>query len=87
MVPKAVLAWRVTSVSPGGRLRVVVIRKPGNCRDEVRRKSTWDSRLVTIRMIDSFEISVCSFTDSMTHWPNADPHFGLIKYGVTCRRV
>ena len=87
LFPMAALAWRVISVSPGGRFSVVVIKKPGNCRDEVRRKSSWDSKLVTIRIIDSFVISVCNFTDSTTHWPKAEPHFGLIKYGVTWRKV
>ena len=57
----------VKSVSPGGKLRVAVIMKPGNWREVVERRSECDSRLVIIRIILSLVISVCNLTDSTIH--------------------
>ena len=72
--PTAAWAWRVTSVSPGGRLRVAVIINPGNRRDVVSLRSTLDSKLVTMWMMDSFVISVCNLTDSTIQLPKAVAH-------------
>ena len=74
VTPKAACAWIVKSVSPGGKLRVADIMNPGNWRDVTERSSAWDSKLVMIRMMLSFVISVCNLTDSTIHWPKAAEH-------------
>ena len=79
VTPTAACAWTVKSVSPGGKLRVAVMRKPGNWRDVVTRRSECDSREVIIRIILSFVISVCNLTDSTIHCPKAWEHLALIK--------
>ena len=79
VAPKAARAWIVKLVSPGGKLRVADIMNPGNWRDVTERSSVWDSKLVMIRIMLSFVISVCNLTDSTIHWPKAAEHWALIK--------
>ena len=79
VAPTAACAWTVKSVSPGGKLRVAVMRKPGNWRDVVTRRSECHSREVIIRIKLSFVISVCNLTDSTIHCPKAWEHLALIK--------
>ena len=87
VAPTAACAWMVKSVSPGGKLRVAVMRKPGNWRDVVTRSSGLDSKWVIILIILSFVISVCNLTDSTIHCPKVWEHLGLMRYGVTWRTV
>ena len=79
VAPKAACAWIVKLVSPGGKLRVADIMNPGNWRDVTERSSVWDSKLVMIRIMLSFVISVCNLTDCTIHWPKAAEHWALIK--------
>ena len=72
-------ASKDTSISPGGKLRVVSIKEAGNVLVTVSLRSGNCSRLVIVLMIDSFVISPSNFTFSVTYFPKACPHFEEIK--------
>ena len=83
----ATWALNVISASPGGRLRVVLIRCPGICRGCVFLNSMWDSSSVMQRIMSSFLMIFPIIWFSLTQVPKAWAHFGDNKYTDNWRIV